>query len=272
MIQCDSSHTRESYDSDLNDAQWKLIEHLVPLTTSNTTTGGRPCKYERREIVNALLYITRTGCQWRLLPHDLPHYKTVYTYFTKWHTAGVWEEINTTLREHARVEKGKKKTPTAGVIDSQSVKIPANIGFSGFDGGKKVNGRKRHIVVDTLGLLLSVTVHEANKQDRATAKDIIVSLKATFERISVVFADQGYTGTVIGEIKAACKVTLQIVKRTDHTKFKILPKRWIVERTFGWFGFYRRLAKDYERYPKHSEAFVYLAMSTVMLNRLAGGY
>jgi len=272
MIQHDSSYTRESYDSDLNDEQWKLIEHLVPLSTSNTSTGGRPCKYERREIVNALFYITRSGCQWRLMPNDLPHWKTVYTYFTKWHTAGVLEHMNTILREHARVKKGKKKAPTAGVIDSQSVKIPANIGFSGFDGGKKVNGRKRHIVVDTLGLLLSVKVHEANIQDRAAAKNIVVNLKATFKKVKIIFADQGYTGKIIEEIKTACKVTLEIVKRTDSKKFKILPKRWIVERTFGWFGFYRRLAKDYERYPKHSEAFVYLAMSTVMLNRLAGGY
>ena len=268
MRQCDSSHTRESYDSDLSDEQWNLIKDLIPNVKSNKKSGGRPPKYTRREIFNAILYVTRTGCQWRLLPNDLPQWNTVHKYFCQWHTDGVFKRINTKLREQVRVKKGKRKTPTAAVIDSQSVKIPANIGFSGFDGGKKVNGRKRHIVVDTLGLLLSVTVHEANKQDRHAAKDIVVSLKAVFTRISVVFADQGYTGSVIEEIKSICKVTLEIVKRTDHTKFTILPKRWIVERTFGWFGFYRRLAKDYERYPRHSEAFVYLAMSNVMLQRV----
>lgn len=262
---------RDSYDSDLTDIQWELIQDLVPALKSNNTTGGRPPKYQRREIMNAILYVTRTGCQWRLLPHDLPHWSTVHKYFAAWHTRGVFENINTRLRGIARVKAGKEKTPTVGVIDSQSVKIVANIGHSGFDGGKKVNGRKRHIVTDTLGLLLAVKVHEANKQDRAEAKNIIVQTKAVYTRIKVIFADQGYTGSVIEEIKTACKVTLEIVKRTDTKTFRILPKRWIVERTFGWFGFYRRLAKDYERYPKHSEAFVYLAMSNVMLNRVGGG-
>lgn len=266
-------HVREraSYDSDLTDAQWALVEALIPPAQSNTITGGRPPLYERREVLNAILYVTRTGCQWRMLPHDLPNWRTVYTYFTRWHDDGVFERINTKLREDVRMSVGRNREPSAGVIDSQSVKIVANLGHSGFDGAKKVNGRKRHIVVDTLGLLLLVKVHEASTQDRAAAHEIVVAVKSIYQRIECIFADQGYTGKVIEEIKVACKVTLEIVKRTEERVFHVLPRRWVVERTFGWFGFYRRLAKDYERHPQHSEAFVYLAMSTVMLHRLAAG-
>lgn len=268
MVTRKSLSPAKLYDTDVSDEQWELICDLVPSVQSNKKTGGRPPKYTRRDIFNAILYVTRTGCQWRLLPNDLPHWNTVHKYFCAWHDSGVFERINARLRERKRIRKGKQSTPTCAIIDSQSVKVVANVGYSGFDGGKKVNGRKRHIVVDTLGLLLAVKVHEASTQDRATAKDIIVKVKSVYKRIKIVFADQGYTGAVIQEIRAACRVTLEIVKRTDSKKFHVLPKRWIVERTFSWFGFYRRLAKDYERYPKHSEAFVYLAMSTIMLNRL----
>ncbi len=198
------------YDTDVTDEQWELIKDLVPSIHSNKKTGGRPPKYARREIFNAILYVTRTGCQWRLLPNDLPHWNTVHKYFCAWHDSAVFENINARLRERRRIRKGKQCTPTAAIIDSQSVKIPANVGYSGFDGGKKVNGRKRHIVVDTLGLLLAVKVHEASTQDRATAKDIVVQVKSVYKRIKIVFADQGYTGAVIEEIRAACKVTLEL--------------------------------------------------------------
>ena len=263
---------RSRYDSDLSDEQWILIADLVPASKSNHTTGGRPPKYDRREVLNAILYIARTGCQWRLLPHDLPHWNTVHDYFAAWHDAGVFEKINTRLRKKARVLWGKEPEPTAGVIDSQSVKIVANIGFAGFDGAKKVNGRKRHIVTDSLGLLLTVVVHEASLADRASAEKVLASLKSKCKRVKTVFADQGYTGKLIATVKATLRLTLAIVKRSEIRVFKILPKRWVVERTFGWFGFYRRLAKDYERYPSHSEAFVYLAMSNIMIHRLARGF
>lgn len=260
---------RQRYDSDLNDKQWKLIEDLIPNTLSNHTKGGRPAKYTRREIVNAILYVARTGCQWRLIPHDLPYWKTVYTYFVVWHTAGIFESINTRLRMQVRIHDGRNPEPTAGVIDSQSVKIVANIGYAGFDGAKKVNGRKRHIVTDTLGLLLTVVVHEANVSDRVSAETVLMKLRSLYTTVTCIFADQGYTGKLIVYAQTVLNLTLTIIKRTEVRKFHLLPRRWVVERTFGWFGFYRRLAKDYERYPTHSEAFVYIAMSNIMLHRLA---
>lgn len=264
--------SRQQYDSDISDTQWNLIADLIPSIKANRTTGGRPPKYDRREILNAILYVARTGCQWRLLPHDFPKWKTVYDYFVLWHDAGVFEKINTQLRVQVRMSAGRNPEPSAGIIDSQSVKIVANIGYSGFDGAKKVNGRKRHIVTDTLGLLLSVVVHEASLSDRESAETVLVKVRGQFKRITTIFADQGYTGKLIERMRVTLRMTIEIIKRTEVRAFHILPRRWVVERTFGWFGFYRRLAKDYERYPKHSEAFVYIAMSNIMLNRLARGY
>lgn len=263
---------RSRYDSDLSDAQWRLVEPLIPPIKSNHTKGGRPAKYDRREILNAILYVARSGVQWRLLPYDLPKWKTVYTYFIAWHAAGVFERINDELRVSVRLRAGRDAEPSAGIIDSQSVKIVANLGSSGFDGAKKVNGRKRHIVTDTLGLLLEVVVHEASLSDRASAVTVLARVRAQFTRIVTVFADQGYTGKLIGTVQEQFSLTLEIIKRSEVRKFHILPRRWVVERTFGWFGFYRRLSKEYERSPRHSEAFVYLAMSNIMLHRLARGF
>lgn len=261
--------TRRRYDSDISDARWTLIHDLIPTVRSNDTTGGRPAKHDRREILNAILYVARTGCQWRLLPHDFPKWKTVYDYFVAWDEANVFEAINTKLRTHVRISAGRNPEPSAGIIDSQSVKIVANIGYSGFDGAKKVNGRKRHLVTDTLGLLLEVVVHEASLSDREGAKTVLANVHAKFTRITTIFADQGYTGKLIEHIRSTLQLTIEIIKRNEVRAFHILPRRWVVERTFGWFGFYRRLAKDYERYPRHSEAFVYIAMSNIMLGRLA---
>jgi putative transposase len=207
-----------------------------------------------------------------MIPHDLPNWRTVYTYFVRWHNQGVFERINAQLRIKVRVRAGRNPQPSAGIIDSQSVKIVANIGYSGFDGAKKVNGRKRHIVTDTLGLLLSVVVHEASLSDRGSAEMVLTKVRTQFRRIKTIFADQGYTGKLIDVVYTSLNITLQIIKRTQVRSFHILPRRWVVERTFGWFGFYRRLAKDYERYPTHSEAFVYIAMSNIMLHRLARGF
>ena len=267
-----SQSERATYDSDLSETQWKLVEPLIPTTKSNRTTGGRPAKYDRREILNAILYVARTGCQWRLLPHDLPKWQTAYTYFVQWHEAGVFEAVNVHLRTCVRLEAGRNPEPTAGIIDSQSVKIVANLGSSGFDGAKKVNGGKRHIVTDTLGLLLTVVVHDAAIQDRAAAFEIILRVRSLCKTVTTIFADQGYTGALIVLVKERLDITMDIVKRTETRVFHILRKRWVVERTFGWFGFYRRLSKEYERSPRHSEAFVYVAMSNIMLHRLARGF
>jgi putative transposase len=263
---------RERYDSDLSDEEWNLVKDLIPLPQSNSITGGRPAKYNRRDILNGILYVARTGCQWRLLPHDFPKWKTIYDYFVLWHDAGIFEAINARLRKDARLLAGRNPDPTAGIIDSQSVKIVANIGYSGFDGAKKVNGRKRHIVTDTLGLLLHVVVHDASIPDRIAARKVLSEVAMLYEKIRMIFADQGYTGTLIEFVKNSFSITLSIIKRSEVRVFKLLPRRWVVERTFGWFGFYRRLAKDYERYPTHSEAFVYIAMSNIMLRRLARGF
>lgn len=267
-----SIQNRSRYDTDISDTQWKLVADLIPSVKTNDTTGGRPPKYDRRELLNGMLYVARTGCQWRLLPHDFPKWKTVYDYFVRWHEAGVFEAVNARLRRNVRIAAGRNPEPSAGIIDSQSAKIVANIGFSGFDGAKKVNGRKRHIVTDTLGLLLTIVVHEASQSDRESAETVLVKVRGCFKRIRTIFADQGYTGTLIERVRVTLRMTIEIIKRTEVRAFHILPRRWVVERTFGWFGFYRRLAKDYERYPKHSEAFVYLAMSNIMLHRLARGF
>ena len=262
-----STMNRRVYDSDVSDTQWNLIKNLVPPIQSNTITGGRPAKYDRREILNAIIYVARTGCQWRLLPHDLPNWRTVYMYFVLWHNDEIFTHINNVLRKNVRQKAKRNPEPSAGIIDSQSVKIVANIGFSGFDGAKKVNGRKRHIVTDTLGLLLTVIVHEASVSDRESATRVLMKVRTHYKRIKTIFADQGYTGRVIAYVKSTLNFTLIIIKRTEVRFFHILPRRWVIERTFGWFGFYRRLSKDYERYPTHSEAFVYIAMSNIMLNR-----
>lgn len=261
---------RQQYDSDLSDEQWKLIRDLIPKPKSSLGKGGRPA-HDRREIMDAILYAARTGCQWRMLPHDFPHWRSVYGCFALWHDAGVFESINTKLRRKIRVAADRHPEPSSGIIDSQSVKIVANIGFSGFDGAKKVNGRKRHIVTDTLGLLLTVVVHEASLSDRTSAETVLAKVRAQFKRIKTIFADQGYTGKLIGLVQTTLRITIEIIKRTEVRAFHILPRRWVVERTFGWFGFYRRLAKDYERNPRHSEAFVYIAMSNIMLHRLSAG-
>lgn len=245
-----------------------MIRDLIPRPRSNNEVGGRPA-IDRREVFNAILYAARTGCQWRMLPHDLPHWRSVYGCFALWHDAGVFEEINDRLRMKIRIAVGRNAEPSAGIIDSQSVKIVANVGFSGFDGAKKVNGRKRHIVTDTLGLLLTVIVHEASLSDRESAKMVLAKVRIQFKRIKKIFADQGYTGKLVELAQTTLRITIEIIKRTEVRRFHILPRRWVVERTFGWFGFYRRLAKDYERSPRHSEAFVYIAMSNIMLCRLA---
>ena len=257
---------RKPYPSDLSNEEWAKLKSLIPKSYGR----GAPRRVNMREIINALRYLARTGCQWRMLPHDLPPWESVYYYFSHWRDDGSWERLNRELRIAVRVSVGKDPEPSAAIIDSQSVKATEMSEARGYDAGKKVNGSKRHLLVDTLGLVLKVLVLTANIQDRNGAQTFLEKVKGQFPRLQKIWADGGYTGTLIEWVKQQCGWILEIVKRNDKAKgFEVLPHRWIVERTFGWLSRFRRLSKDYERLPLSGEAMVYIAMITLMTKRLA---
>ncbi|MET8254249.1 IS5 family transposase [Micromonospora sp. NPDC005197] len=261
--------TRRGYPSDLTDAQWALIEALLP----EPNTDGRREKHPRREIVNAILYVVRSGCPWRYLPADLPPWQTVYWYFTRWEEARVTEKLLATLRIKARVQQGREPEPSAGIIDSQSVKGADTVGRDsrGYDAGKKINGRKRFIVTDTLGLLVTVTVLAASWQDRDGAKAALLGAYMATP-IRHVFADQGFTGRLVDWTRDILRITLEIVRKpTDQRGFAVHPRRWVVERTLAWLTAYRRLARDYERHPEVSEAIIRWAAIAGMTRRITRG-
>ena len=258
----------QRYPTDLTDEQWAVIEPLLP----PPSTGGRPEKHPRREIVNAMLYVLRTGCAWRMLPRDFPPWQTVYWYFKRWRDDGVVDEIHNRLRDQLRDRVGRDPMASAGIIDAQSVKGADTVGgpSRGYDAGKRVNGRKRHIVVDTLGLLLVVMVTGASLQDRAAAHQVLGRLKLTSQSVITVFADGGYAGRLLAFARRALSIAVEIVpKPADQKGFAVLPRRWVVERTFAWLVRHRRLDHDYERLPATSEAMIKWAMIARMLRRLA---
>jgi len=255
---------RKAYASDLTSSQWQLLASLLP----EQKEGGRDREVDLREIVNAINYRTRTGCAWEMLPHDLPAKSTVYEYYRVWQRDGTWQKVHDVLRRRVRQQEGRDVNASAGMLDSQSVKTVETRGERGYDAGKKINGRKRHLLVDTLGLMIAVVVTVASVQDRDGGK-LVFSSVGDQPRLEKVWADGGYRGEFLTWTKEHCAWEVEIVLRTpDQKGFVVLPRRWVVERTFGWLNRCRLLSKEYEATLESSTADIQIAMSSLMLRRL----
>lgn len=261
--------SNQKYPTDLNDNEWAQIEQYLPKPAAT----GKPRTYDWREIMNGIFYVVKNGCVWRALPHDYPKWQSVYGYFRQFRENGLWETLNQIIREKVRLREGKEAQASLMILDSQSVKSSEGGEEIGFDGGKKVNGRKRNLIVDSLGLLVLAKVTAANVQDVYTGKKTLEELTRRpnlLTRLQKIIADGGFRGDLVAWVMQELYVPLEIVLKLEGQKgFQILPKRWVIERTNAWLSRHRRLARDYERLTDTAEAFIYVAMFRISLRRLA---
>jgi putative transposase len=259
------------YPSDTTDAEWALLEPLLPPPASGHGRGGRPEAHHRRDIVDAIRYVAHNGCVWRALPCDFPPWRTVYGFYWRWNASGATTVLHDQLRTQVRLAAGRNPQPSAAIIDSQSVRAADTVPRSsrGFDAAKKINGRKRHLAVDTLGLLLAIVVTAASVQDRDGARPLLWRLRVAQRHIRLVWADAAYAGRLVAWAMATLRLRVQLVRRRLAHAFEVLPRRWVIERTFAWLSRYRRTVRDYERLPEHHQAMVQWAMITIMTRRLA---